>query len=137
MDNRWLPDAIAQGSASAAAAMQAWLLQYYHLQRYVTSTTVLAVLIPVIVCLYLAFLKHTRQGPSFTSCLAVKPAGSGQAGGAWTVVERGRGEVEGGVSWLGERELRSLEAMCDTLLPGFSASLEETVREVCYSYELL
>lgn len=133
MDNRWLPDINAQqGSSSTAAAMWAWLLQFQQYQ-YATATTILVVLIPITVCLYLSFLRDTRQGPtpSFEGfSRSTRPAGAGQASGAWTIVESGGEVVEGGVSWLGERELRSLEAICDTLLPGFSSNLDETVREV-------
>lgn len=147
----------ASGSVSGAACKaRAYLLD--SIAPATTSTTcerlvvasVLAAVVPATVMLYFAFLRRSSRGPtpSFNR-LRSKVAGAGKQGGKWTIkVEppssaagsADNGSMEGGVTWLGETELRVLEAFSDTLLPGFEVhtaeSADAAVDEVCMSFFL-
>lgn len=110
-----------------------------------TSAIIWAAIVPAGVLLYFVFLRHTSTGPTpGFSKLRVRPPGAGKAGGAWSIVrastddgggDGGSGDDGGGqgipvengdgVSWLGDGELRALEAICDTLLPGFEVGSRE------------
>lgn len=82
------------------------------------TTSVLAGVIPATVLLYLAFLRRSSEGPTPTfNRLVAKAAGTGKAAKKWSAGDD-NGQ-EGVVTWLGDTELRVLEALCDTLLPGF------------------
>lgn len=62
--------------------------------------------------------------------LQVRPPGEGKAGKSWSLRnEQPRNGVEG-LTWLGDRELRVLEALCDTILPGFEVATAENARVV-------
>lgn len=100
------------------------------------AATVLAGVASATVVLYVAFLRHSSRGPTKGfNRLRSKAAGSGIEGGKWTTAakaaEEGAGVRDGGrdgravVTWLGERELRVLEAFGDTLLPGFEVDTTE------------
>lgn len=76
-------------------------------------------------------LRWWSRGPSpgFTS-LQVRRPGEGKAGRNWSLrSEQPRNGVEG-LTWLGDRELRVLEALSDTLLPGFEVAPAESARRV-------
>lgn len=73
--------------------------------------------------------------PGFNN-LASKPVGAGKAGKRWHI-SNPDGPHGGGnpgkyplINWLGHRELESLEALCDTLLPGFDISTKENAAAV-------
>lgn len=102
-----------------------------------TAATLLAGFASATAVLYVAFLRHSSRGPTRGfNRLRSKAAGSGIEGRKWTTaakaaeraaegadVSAGEGGVE--VTWLGERELRVLEALGDTLLPGFEIDTTE------------
>lgn len=102
-----------------------------------TAATLVAGLASAAAVLYVAFLRHSSRGPTKGfNRLRSKAAGSGVQGRKWTTAakatERGAkgvdiGAWDGGVqvTWLGERELRVLEALGDTLLPGFEVETTE------------
>ena len=83
-----------------------------------------------------AFLLRRRSSRGLTpriSSLRAKAPDEGKAGEKW----RRRTEHQGagkGLTWLGERELRVLEALIDALLPGFAvetaADADAVVEEV-------
>lgn len=74
--------------------------------------------------------------PGFNS-LQVRPPGEGKAGKNWSLRnEQLRNGVEG-LTWLGDRELRVLEALCDTLLPGFEVATAESDRMVVEEVRLM
>lgn len=98
------------------------------------AATLLAGVASATAVLYLAFLRHSSRGPTKSfNRLRSKAAGSGIEGGKWTTanaaegtgVRVGEGEEGVEVTWLGERELKVLEALGDTLLPGFEVDTPE------------
>lgn len=99
------------------------------------AATVLAGAASATAILYIAFLRHSSRGPTKGfNRLQSKAAGSGIEGGKWTTAakaaEEGANVSAGGgegveVTWLGERELKVLEAFGDTLLPGFEVDTAE------------
>ena len=115
------------------------------------AATVLAGVASATAVLYVAFLRRSSRGPTKGfNRLRSKAAGSGIEGGKWTTAakaaDKGAGVSDGGgegatavVTWLGERELRVLEAFGDTLLPGFEvdtiegadATVEQVRGRVC------
>lgn len=77
---------------------------------------------------YLSFLRRSSQGstPGFRR-LRSKPPGAGKQGKNWENPVAGGGKDDGGVrvTWLGSRELLVMEALGDTLLPGFDVDNKE------------
>lgn len=130
---RWLPGTLGhsaqvqQAGAQVVATAHSWLQQEQH--KY--AATVVAIVVPVIIFLYSCFLANTAQGPTpGFKHLAARPAGDGKA--TWSTEGGNAASATGdGVRWLGERELRCLEAICDTLLPGFVGGKKAIVEEVC------
>lgn len=107
----------------ANACQQPWLHLVAEMMLSATSypytTSVLAGVIPATALLYLAFLRRSSEGPTPKfNRLVVKAAGTGKAAKKWSAGDD-NGQ-EGVVTWLGDTELRVLEALCDTLLPGFA-----------------
>lgn len=120
LTTQWLSEVTGTGISfiySASAASQSKCLQQTTPPR---SVAMLLVVVPTMLLAYIAFLKLTSRGPTAGfERLRTKPPGAGKLGGAWTIFEPGTAGGGDGVSWLGENELKTLEAICDTLLPGF------------------
>lgn len=77
----------------------------------------------------MAFAKCFSQEPtSGFNDLPCKRAGDGKEGNCWATAA---GRNHSGMTWLGRKELRELEALGDTLLPGFEAGDDATVEQVC------
>lgn len=104
--------------------------------RALLAALVVVVGFPTALGFYVLFLRFTAEGPTpGFNRLVPKPVGAGKAGGKLCTHER---SVDGNessreskaVSWLGFDEVRTLEAICDTLLPGFDISTKENANVV-------
>lgn len=109
------------------------------------TASVLALIVPAMTAIYVVFLRRSSQGPTpGFKRLRSKEVGIGKEGKKWTVAPASSAQirkVQGGaagdtgndgsinagdaVTWLGENELRVLEALADTLLPGFEVDTTE------------
>ncbi|CAM9879816.1 unnamed protein product, partial [Sphacelaria rigidula] len=131
---RWLSGTLGQRAdveqvgAEAVATAHSWLQQQ---EQYKCIATAVVIVVSMIIVLYACFLASTAHGPTpGFEHLAARPAGDGKAAGAWsTAGGEAASAIEDGVRWLGERELRSLGAICDTLLPGFVGGKKAIVEE--------
>lgn len=100
------------------------------------ATLVVVVGFPVALGFYVLFLRYTAEGPTpGFNRLVPKPVGAGKAGGKLCTRERSVDGSESSreskaVTWLGFDEVRTLEAICDTLLPGFDISTKENAKVV-------
>lgn len=108
--------------SDACQRLPPWLLLVAKMIPSPTShpytTSVLAGVIPAAVLLYVAFLRRSSRGPTPDfNRLITKEAGTGKAAKKWSAADGT--DTDGEVTWLGDTELRVLEALCDTLLPGF------------------
>lgn len=90
------------------------------------ASSIIAGIVPTVVFLYLTYRWRKIHGPTPDFYrLRVKPVNRSTT----TTVQKSKVEHEVGagriVTWLGQRELRVLEALGDTLLPGFEVGTAE------------
>lgn len=97
------------------------------------KTTISALLVLPALALALVVVRWRLRSPRSTGFarLRPKPAGAGKQGNNWEKDGTGQGGVSEGVdvqvkvTWISWRELRVLQAIGDTLLPGFEIGTKE------------
>ena len=103
------------------------------------SSTTTTLVLPAVLVVVVWWRFSSRRFSRF-SRLRSKPVGAGKEGGNWVKDGRASAGEEVQVTWLSGRELRVLEAMGDTLLPGFEIGTKEdadaVVEQVCVTHLL-